>query len=242
MCIFSHWRVFVLFAGTRRVRNDIRPLPNSTTGGHRWVNNRWSPAASMCHCRTHPSAVLCSLGHHLCVRHHMQVVLSAPGQVGEWCRRSKTISSLVSLSWTCRPSQRARVLSYCLSVGCLCSPHTRWLSVCDKMKKFLFSVPVVVVFAVCPRRGAEDTGREQVWRGAHEAGDNGPRKQGLIYPLFCGFVLLLSSLHLLSYMWLSLWWIKYCVGFHRHTKLTEALSRVLFESWKKCKAWKLNQW
>lgn len=152
--IVSRWRVFVLFAGTRRVRNDIRPSPNSTTGGHRWgplhMSNRWSPVTFMCSCGTHSLTVLCSLGHHLCVRHHMQVVLSAPGQVGERCRRSKTTSSLVSLSWTCCPSQRASVLSHYLSVGCLRSPRTRWPSVSDKMMKFLISVSVVVVLQCAP--------------------------------------------------------------------------------------------
>lgn len=60
-------------------------------------------------------------------------------------------------------------------------------------------------FTVCPRYGAEDLGRKQVWWWAKEAGDKGPRKQGLIEPhcMDCFVCWVLSfyyyySIHLVS--------------------------------------------
>ncbi len=79
-------------------------------------------------------------GHHLCIRRHKQAVLSAPGQVGQWCGWSKTISTLIPLPFT------VTQYLYYPSVCCWCSLHTQWLSVSDKMMKSLISVLSVLSF------------------------------------------------------------------------------------------------
>lgn len=59
---------------------------------------------------------------------------------------------------------------------------TRWWSLISVLSVFF-----CCCFAVCPRHGAEDFSRKQVWWEAQEAGDKGPRKQGLIEPYFVFF-------------------------------------------------------
>lgn len=135
---------FVVCAGTRLVRNVIRPLPNSTTGGHRWalhMNNNWSQVTFMGYCSIHSliALFLCP-GYHLCLRHHKPVVLSAPSEVGQWCGWSKPIRTLISfLSLHLLPFTVAQNLYY-LPVRCWCLLHTQWLSVSDKMMKSPISV------------------------------------------------------------------------------------------------------
>lgn len=132
---------FVVCAGTRPVRSVIRPLPSSTTGGHRWTITEVTFVGYSC-----IQSLIVRLfvdpcpGHHLCIRHHKQAVLSAPGQVGQWCGWSKTISTLISLPFTV-----TRYLYY-PSVHCWGSLHTQWLSVSDKMMKSLISVLSVLSF------------------------------------------------------------------------------------------------
>lgn len=80
-------------AGTRRVRSDTRPSPNSTTGARRWPRRplSWPRMAGWL-----SNAALCA-GDHLRLWRHEPAVLPPPRQVGQWRGRGgRVINSALS--------------------------------------------------------------------------------------------------------------------------------------------------
>lgn len=84
-CAASVCHSVFICAGTQRVRNGIRPSPNSTTGARRWCQHALSASWRL--------GLLSNLspcaGYHLYLWHHKPAVLPAPRQVGQWRGRSE---------------------------------------------------------------------------------------------------------------------------------------------------------
>lgn len=153
------------------------------------------------------------LGYRLCLWHHKRAVLSAHSEVGQWCGWSESITTLISLPCTCCPSRWPSICTMIYwTVDAHCTPNSLvWVTGWWSLSHVLSCLFVLICFpAVCSRQGAEDLGRKQVWWGARETGDKGPREQGLIEPHF----VLCQSVFYSIFVWnLTHWVLKYSVGF-----------------------------
>lgn len=121
---FNVWRLLLiaatlLFAGTLLVRNVTRLLPNSTTGGHRWGPSKANSCLTAAWVHWLFSLVASCPGYHICVWHHKRAVLSASGQVGQWCGWSKAVS-LSSRAFTLVAPHRSRLVTF------LCLLQSQW--------------------------------------------------------------------------------------------------------------------